>query len=540
MTKDEFLDVMGEIDERIIDGALDVSRMETVIVPYKRPPVLRYILSAAACAAVVLAVAGAVRFLNGRALLPNDEISDSSVSESSDSPSETESADDGFNPDFIRGWNPEDIPLDGEPALGGSMVASTAELDGITAYLIMRDITKLPGEPYAENGHDYTGYYGARDIMLYFKDDHGRKALMDGITWHGGEIRYLPRECIFDGATRLYKITEDGEEEYELMQYVDYDKDKDALIARYYHVDMSGYDGGAERDENRISDCEFRAHDIFGAKRIGGSSRGYQASKSFVQKDNNIFADPEYGYELTLHIKTQGQAVYPDELPEGYENAQKFTGFDPRKLEYEPYPERGETAAVARDELDGVSASLIMYNVIKRPGESHPIYSSDGLADSWVAEEIYIYIDDGKGRSTMGWLPTPPGSGYDRFMRGVCLFDGCLRLFKTEYKGEDRYVLMLFFDVDAENGEPVAFFFDVSMELYTFDEPKDENGTKIGGLWYIHPAGVAGSIGTRVSPSFRHKEGATFVDPEYGYELTIDFDAHFASAVPAETSETTG
>lgn len=33
MTKDEFLDIMGGIDESIIDGTLDISRMDTVVIP---------------------------------------------------------------------------------------------------------------------------------------------------------------------------------------------------------------------------------------------------------------------------------------------------------------------------------------------------------------------------------------------------------------------------------------------------------------------------------------------------------------------------
>ena len=72
MTRNEFLDIMGEIDGKLIESTLDISRMETVELPYERPPVLRYILGAAACVAALFVTALAVKHFNGITPQPFD------------------------------------------------------------------------------------------------------------------------------------------------------------------------------------------------------------------------------------------------------------------------------------------------------------------------------------------------------------------------------------------------------------------------------------------------------------------------------------
>lgn len=541
MTKDEFLDVMGGIDERLIDSTLDISRMETVIVPYKRPPVLKYILCAAACAAMIFAVAGGVRYFNGKALLPNSgnsESSDSSVADSTDGSKVSGESTVNSSVNNVTGWNPEDI-LDSERHVGSSAVISTAELDGISVSLIMHNITKLPGEPYSANGYDYTDYYGAEDIVLYAKDDKGRKLLEDYVTPHNSAgVNFLHKDCLFDGSTRLYKSRQNGEEYYVLMQYSDYNKENDAFIAGFYNVDLDMYTDNRIKDENGILRCGLECYRISGPKRIGSWWAGYPASKSFGYKEGAVFADPEYGYEITIGAPAKARVIYPADMPDGYEelDPDNITGWDPEKLEYNPYPEVGESAVVSTDTVDGITVSLIMYNVVKRPGESDYRYTEECYPNMWVAENICLYIKDGEGRRVMGYLPSILYTDNARILPKECLFDGCTRLFGTEQGGETHYLIMQYIDHDVESDSTQAVFIDCDMELYTANVSVDENGIAIGGG--LRPIGVTGSeslIGSfeycRVSKGFEHTKGTTFIDPEYGYVVTFDFKNHSAKAV---------
>jgi len=58
-----------------------------------------------------------------------------------------------------------------------------------------------------------------------------------------------------------------------------------------------------------------------------------------------------------------------------------ITGWDSETLPYNDYPAAGESAVVARAELDGIRAELIMINVIKRPGERHYLCPYDEFID---------------------------------------------------------------------------------------------------------------------------------------------------------------
>lgn len=538
MTKDEFLDIMGGIDESIIDGTLDLPHMDTVVMPYKRPSVLKYILYAAACIALVFAVGSAVRYFNGREFLPNDAVSDSSDSTSIiniDNVSDSGETKNPF-PDFIRSWNPENILPDAKPELGRSAVVSTAELDGISVSLILHNITKLPGEEYSAKGHDYTDYWGAEDIALYVKDKNGVKTLYEYVTDHYNENqKFIHGNCIFDGCTRLYET----EYSFIIMQYADYDSDKDALIARYYNVYTYSPNIGMKKDQNNISNEGIYPIPIDGISRIGGWAYGYQASKSIYQ-DGALLVDPEYGYELNLN-KYWLPVIYPDKMPEGYEEQDLFclTGWDPESLEYDPHPAASESAVVSTAAVDDMTVSLIMYNVVKRPGERHYIYSGDEYLDMWIAGNIYLYIKDGDGRRLMTHLPTPLFTDAATLLPSACLFDGCTRLFRTEKDGEPHYILMQYYKLDDDSGEPQALFIDIDMEHYITDTSRDENGVYLGRSFRVFNVSLIGEnesvTGIPVSESFAHKEGTTFVDPVYGYELTFDYNNFSGTAEPLKT-----
>lgn len=244
MTKDEFMDIMSKIDERLIDSTLASSQPERVEVFYRRPSVLRYIMGIAACITILVTTAIAVPYF--KEILPQP----GSTSESAGSSVP------GV-PDFIRGWDPDKLvynEFDNFWYIGGNIRACTAELDGITAELILRNIKKFAGTELVNEltGFDYTDYIGAEDIILYIHDDKGRRFIAASVTPYSyKDMELISQKCLFDDCTRLYK-KENGGTEYILMQYADRNSEKNTLIASYYAVDL---DKQTLRDENGIYDA---------------------------------------------------------------------------------------------------------------------------------------------------------------------------------------------------------------------------------------------------------------------------------------------
>lgn len=513
MTKDEFLDVMGEIDGRLIESALDISRMETVELPYERPPVFRYILGAAACAAVFVTVL-AVRFFNGISPPPSggsescfssessnaaESSSDIHDSSTDSSVSSTESAVNP-NPDFIRGWNPDEIPYEGicgNFSLGETAAFSTAELDGIRATLILHDITKLPGEEYSENGHDYTDYYGAKDIVLYVTDGKGNKTLEEYVTPHeNDDMKFIHKNCFIGEGTRWFKTESDYGEHYILMQIADYNEEKGAPIARFYKYGFDRVYGYDNLDENGIMASCMVWYEIWGFGRIGGWGYGYQASSEFYQSGDTTFTDPVYNYKLSIALNGDTAYVITRDCAAFDDNADysEVTGWDPEKLPYDPYPAVGESAVVSRAEFDGIEVELIMIDVIKRPGESHYIYSNKDYLDMWIADNICLYIKDDQGRRVLSHLPTPWTTGLAKFLPKDCLFDGSTKVFSLERDGELDYVIMQYCVAYEDSGMLGAVFVSGDMELYDSTAEKDENGISMGrGLKPVTPRGVVAS-----------------------------------------------
>lgn len=280
MTKDEFIDIMGKIDEGLIESALDTSQPKVVEVVYKRPSAVRYIMGIAACIAVLMTTVIAVPYFKGILQQPG------STSESS-----TDISISGEY-DFIRGWNPEKLAYsssDDFGIVGGNVRVCTAELDGITAELILHNIKKEAGvELVNELTDDYTDYIGAEDIVLYVHDDKGRRFIAEGITPHSyKDMELINVNCLFDGCTRLYKT---DNSEYILMQYADCVGG--TLIASFYNIDL---DRKSDCDENGIYDASDWRANIVGDGRIGDWRYGCQASKKFEYAGGTKFQDPVYG-----------------------------------------------------------------------------------------------------------------------------------------------------------------------------------------------------------------------------------------------------
>lgn len=213
------------------------------------------------------------------------------------------------------GWNPDDVICD-SVVKGGNAILSSASLDGTEVSLIAHDITHLPerevdGEYHTKN---CDGNLCADEILLYLKDGSGRKILSTQINGNVGH-HSISEACLFDGGTRIYKTEQDGETYYLLMQYADFDKEKNALIASFYVLDMELYEYGCGSvDENGVL-CGALWFVNIGdpeEKRIGGWAQGYQASKDFEYKEGTTFFDPEYGYEITFDMKKgKAKVVYP-------------------------------------------------------------------------------------------------------------------------------------------------------------------------------------------------------------------------------------
>ncbi len=266
MTRDEFMDIMGEIDPELIESTLNISRGKAVRLQYERSSVWKNIAGIAACIAI-LVTAFTVGYFRS---IPTESGESSGATYSQSSAS-----------DIIRGWDPEELVYSDKPILGANMRVSVAELDGITAELILHNIKKEAGirvftdfaEEYIDDmmietkdspdhlllypsDYDYfNDYVGAEDIVLYIHDDKGRRFIETSITPHSyNGMELISANCLFDDCTRLYKV----EGEYVLMQYADfmsyytYDGYADTYLrylARFYKLDLNRQ---IMRDENGI------------------------------------------------------------------------------------------------------------------------------------------------------------------------------------------------------------------------------------------------------------------------------------------------
>lgn len=331
MTRDEFTDIMGKIDEKLIEGALNAFQPEIVEVKYnKHSSVLRYAVKAAACFMILGAVLIGVPYL--KKILPQrDDFSENAGGSTSISAS--------AEYEFKRGWSPDKLVYDlvynesedymyisdgdnFDTHIGENMIAYIAKLDGITAELILHNIKKEARTELVNEaaGFDYTEYIGAEDIVLYVHDDMGNRFIADDVTPHFyNDMELINVHCLFDGCTRLYKT---DNSEYVLMQYADCNDG--ALIASFYGIDFNTQDNQICHDENGIYDASAWRVQIVGNKRIGSWKYGYQASKKFEYAGGK-FRDVAYGYEMYWNESVK--AIYPYYLP-AYEEYEKFVIVD--------------------------------------------------------------------------------------------------------------------------------------------------------------------------------------------------------------------
>lgn len=219
-------------------------------------------------------------------------------------------------PERVTGWNPDTIKYE-TPEIGGDAILSSASLDGVDVSLVAHNITHLPDGELDGSHHteDCSRCLCAQNILLYLKDDVGRKTLSTQINGNVGHHR-LSEECLFDDSTRIYKTEQDGETYYLLMQFAEYNNEKEALIATFYVLDMELYELGSAKDENGISGGGLWIIDISAPEgcRIGSWWQAYQASKDFEYKSGTTFYDPVYGYEITFDMKRgRAEVAYTNE-----------------------------------------------------------------------------------------------------------------------------------------------------------------------------------------------------------------------------------
>ncbi len=300
MTRDEFLDIMGKIDEELIDSTLDTSHAKVIKLENKRPPVARYIMSIAACVAA-LATVFAAGYFKSIPTQPGDASGNTDISYSS--------------PDIIRGWDPEKLAYSNEPKLGGNMRVSVASLDGITAELILHNIKKEAGTSlvteYADSNSEYmedatedssdipptlsdydyyTNYVGAEDIVLYIHDNKGRRFIETSVTPHSyNGMELIAENCLFEDCTRLYRI----EDDYVLMQYADYLNSY--LIARFYKIDLNSH---KQRDENGIYSGGLTSVEIKSDWEFVDWKYGHPVSREFEYAGEGKFHDSVYQYDM--------------------------------------------------------------------------------------------------------------------------------------------------------------------------------------------------------------------------------------------------
>ncbi len=310
MTRDEFLDIMGEIDPKLIERTLDISdisRGKAVRLQYERASVWKNIAGIAACIAI-LATAFTVGYFRS---IPTQsgESSGATYNESS-------------VPEIIRGWDPEDLVYSDKPILGANMRVSVAELDGITAELILHNIKKEAGirvfinfaEEYIDDmmietedspdhlllypsDYDYfNDYVGAEDIVLYVHDDKGRRFIETSVTPHSyNGMELISVNCLFDDCTRLYKV----EGEYVLMQYADdihYNNvvpigDPSLYLARFYKLDLTRQ---IMRDENGIYTGGLVSVKVNGDRQICNWEYGCPVTRGVEYIGEKRFFDSAY------------------------------------------------------------------------------------------------------------------------------------------------------------------------------------------------------------------------------------------------------
>lgn len=507
MTRDEFTDIMGGIDERLIDSALNTSQPEMMEVVYERPPVLRYIMGIAACIALLVTTVIAVPYLKGVLPQPND----SPGSAGSSVPDK---------PDIIRGWNPEELVYNefGDfRYIGANARICTAELDGVTAELILHNIKKEAGTELVNEltDFDYTDYIGAEDIVLYVHDDKGRRFIGTSVTPHSfNDMELININCLFDGCTRLYKTEKS---EYVLMQYADYNNEQNALIATFYNVDLKRK---TLRDENGIYDASDWRVGIAGNRRIGDWQYGYQASKEF-EYTGAKFQDPVYEYEM--FFGERARVIYPYEMPEGYEkiDINNITGWDPDKLMINEGEIYGAGYIAFSNSADGITATLILDNPFKYPDERHYIYYEDKYIDMWAADNVYLYITDTDGRRVLLDIPTPLSDGSVKFIPRQCLAVNDSVLILRTADGSDSFFVRIF--LSEKDGGIVDSFIECNLEMYDAVFPKDENGISLGGeAKFFDPVNYNYEVLFLISPDLPFYEdivetqntSETFIDAE--------------------------
>lgn len=323
MTRDEFLDIMGSIDSELIDRAVnssnpseisDISRDKIIKLQNKRSYALRCIVKFSAYAAIL---AGAIALWNFIGAPTQTDYPSESTNSSYPAA------------DLIRGWNPDKLVYSDTPVLGGNMRVSVAELDGITAELILHNIKKEAGtllldepeskssksnaeepeealEDYTEDfsikpsyyDWNYIDYVGAEDIVLYIHDNEGRRFIETSITPHSyGGMELISSDCLFEDSTRLYK----AEDDYILMQYADFDSNHSLPIARFYKVDLSGQ---GLCDENGIYSGGLTSIKVNGGLPIYWEY-GCPVSKEFEYIGEGKFRDSVYNNVIIWDVNNE-------------------------------------------------------------------------------------------------------------------------------------------------------------------------------------------------------------------------------------------
>lgn len=199
--------------------------------------------------------------------------------------------------------------------------------------------------------------------------------------------------------------------------------------------------------------------------------------------------------------------------------------------------EKGGDAILSSASLDGMDISLIAHDITHLPNdEIDGEYHTANCEGNLCADKILFYLKDDNGRKMLSTQIN--GSVGHHALSGECLFEGSTRIYKVEQNDRTYYLLMQYALYDKKDNALIASFYVLDMELYEYgSKGVNEDGILCGSLWFVNIADPAEkriggwAQGYQASKGFAYKEGTTFYDPEYGYEITFDMKKGRANVV---------
>lgn len=183
----------------------------------------------------------------------------------------------------------------GEPEIGKHSILSQCTLGDYHAAVEIHNIVSMP-----QDNSDRLYWGERRLIKLYVKDRIIASGNIPNAFVSGGGIWInssgIQEECTGEGATRIFQVEQNGKTHYVLMQYVFYDKENDAVDAKFACFDPEFYDEYMEEDGYPY----LMWYSFSGSDEILRKHIGLPVSEAFEYVGGGIFRDSVYGYEFEM------------------------------------------------------------------------------------------------------------------------------------------------------------------------------------------------------------------------------------------------